>query len=235
MLGRGGSGRWGSKSDAEQDREYELDSGVFCGVWERDTLLAYGGWDERWSRNEDSELAARFLERGEALICVPSMAAEYSPRDSLAALWRQYLKNGEFRAMTARRHPDTLRRSNLLPPALVATAALAVAGPRRLKLVARAAAAAYGATIVAAGAKASAAAEQPGDAALVPVALAAMHLAFGTGFLRGSLCNGVPLAAIARVTGLGDRARPPARPAATVFAPSLADRSDVEVSPTDPE
>ena len=235
VLGRGASGRWGPKSDSEEEHEYELDSGVFCGVWERDTLLAYGGWDERWSRNEDSEMAARFFERGETLICVPAMAAEYSPRDSLPRCGVSTSGTGSFRAMTARRHPETLRRSNLLPAGLVVTVAVAVAGPRRLKTVARAAASAYAATVVAAGLRGSAAAEEPGDAALVPVALAAMHLAFGAGFLRGSLRNGVPVAAIARIAGLRDRARRAAPPAEPVFAPSLAERSDLQVSPADPE
>ena len=40
---------------------------MFGGVWRRQTLLDYGGWDERWDKNEDSELASRFLRRGERL------------------------------------------------------------------------------------------------------------------------------------------------------------------------
>ena len=69
-LGRGGSRKWGT-SDGAVTEEYELDSGVFAGVWERDTLLEYGGWDEGWPRNQDSEMAGRFLARGERLICLP--------------------------------------------------------------------------------------------------------------------------------------------------------------------
>jgi glycosyltransferase involved in cell wall biosynthesis len=220
VLGRGASGRWGSKSQPEAT-EYKLDSGVFCGVWARDTLIAYGGWDERWSRNEDSEMAGRFFEHGEVLICVPGMAAAYSPRDSLPALWRQYLKNGGFRALTARHHPDTLRRSNLLPPALALTCCATVAGPARLRRAARVALAGYASVAVALGARASTAAEAPVDAALVPVVMLTMHLAYGLGFLRGTIRHGAPVAALLSAAGfehMAERLRPPGEP---VFAPSL--------------
>ena len=90
-LGRGGSRKWVAQHGPGQ--EYELDSGVFAGVWERATLLEYGGWDEHWARNQDSEMAGRFLARGDQLILIPAMAAEYAPRDSLPSLARQYFSN----------------------------------------------------------------------------------------------------------------------------------------------
>ena len=43
-LGRGGSRKWG-RVDGQAAGEFELDSGVFAGVWARETLLEYGGWD----------------------------------------------------------------------------------------------------------------------------------------------------------------------------------------------
>ena len=131
-LGRGGSRKWASDRDS-QAREYDLDSGVFAGVWARETLLAYGGWDERWARNQDSEMAGRFLERGERLVCLPEMASEYTPRNSVGSLWRQYLDYGDYREWTAVRHPDTMRRSHLLAPGLVVTTAAALAGPRPVR------------------------------------------------------------------------------------------------------
>src|ERR1700729_3145033 len=73
-LGRGGSRKWASEPDAAEN-EYELDSGVFAGVWERSVLLAYGGWDEQWVCNQDSEMAGRFLAAGESLVCIPARAA----------------------------------------------------------------------------------------------------------------------------------------------------------------
>ena len=128
-IDRGASRKWGRGGERD-DSEFELDTGIFAGVWERGTLLDHGGWDERWPRNSDSGMAARFLARGERLICLPAMGGEYVPRDSLRGLWRQYLDYGEFRARTSRRHPQSMRASHLLAPAALLTGTVAVAGPR---------------------------------------------------------------------------------------------------------
>jgi succinoglycan biosynthesis protein ExoA len=221
-LGRGASRKWAS-APGESAPEYDLDSGVFAGVWERSTVLEYGGWDERWPRNQDSELAGRFLARGERLVCLPSLAAYYTPRDSLPGLWRQYLEYGRFRERTAVRHPDTMRRSHLLAPGVVVTLAAAVLAPRRLRWLARRGLAAYGTLLVVAGADSARQAEHPVDAALVPVVLATMHLAHGTGALREAARHGPPLAALASVLGLRSLAARLARGAEAVYAPSLGE------------
>jgi hypothetical protein len=43
------SSTWPNQPQARgsSDGEFELDAGVFAGVWARDALLAYRGWDER--------------------------------------------------------------------------------------------------------------------------------------------------------------------------------------------
>jgi glycosyltransferase involved in cell wall biosynthesis len=199
-LGRGASRRWSHGGDA--GGEYDLDTGVFCGIWRRDELLAQGGWDEGWPRNQDSELAARFLESHRRIVCLPEMAARYVPRDSILGLWRQYRAYGAYRAKTAVRHPISLRRSAVLPPLLVIDAALALAGPRRTRAVARVGMLAYAAVLL--SAMRDAARHGHGADPLVPVVLATMHAAHGVGFLEGSCRWGVPwraLRAIALGTG----------------------------------
>jgi succinoglycan biosynthesis protein ExoA len=219
-LGRGGSRKWGGRGVQPGD-EYELDAGVFGGVWERNTLLEYGGWDERSSPNEDSELAARFLARGERLICLRAMAADYFPRDSLRGLWRQYRRYGEYRTRTATRHPHTMRRSHLLCPALVLDAALAMGGPRRTRRLARIGLGLYSSILLADGVRALPRATPRSDALLVPVVMAVMHSAFGAGAWYGAARHGVPAAALASAVcldGLADSLAPAPEP---VFAPSL--------------
>ncbi len=219
-LGRGGSRKWGRK-DVQSDYEYELDSGVFAGVWARTTLFEYGGWDERWPRNSDSELAGRFLERGERLICIPAMAAEYVPRDSVPALWRQYRGYGEYRVKTATRHPQTLRRSHLLAPGIVLDAGLAICGPPRVRLAARCGLGFYAGVVIAAGIRSVSRAEKPTDPLLFPVVLWTMHFGHGVGMLLGVRRHGVPMAALASVAGLERVAHSLAPASETVFAPSL--------------
>lgn len=211
-LGRGGSRKWGQVG-AGAGAEYELDTGVFAGVWERSTLLEYGGWDERWPRNSDSEMAARFLARGERLICLPAMGAEYVPRDSLTGLWRQYFGYGEYRARTYRHHPHSMRASHLLAPAVVLAAAAAVTAPAPVRRFARAGQVTYLGTLVAAGVRARARARAPVDAALVPVVLAIMHVAHGLGQVWGWMRYGPPLRALAAVAGFPSPPPEPGPPA----------------------
>jgi hypothetical protein len=219
-LGRGGSRKWAAEST--DGHEYELDAGVFAGVWERSTVLEYGGWDERWLRNQDSEMAGRFQARGERLVCLPAMAAHYLPRDSLPLLWRQYLQYGVFRELTAVRHPQTMRLSHLMPPALVATVAGAVATPSApVRRLARGALAVYAAALATGGMQAARDANPRRDAALVPVVLAVMHLAHGTGAWLGAARHGAPLAGIASVLRRPRLAERLAPGPAEVFAPSL--------------
>jgi hypothetical protein len=149
------------------------------------------------------------------------MAAQYTPRDSIRALWRQYRRYGEYRAKTAHRHPHTLRRSHLLAPAVVVDAMFALVAPRPLKKAARLGLAGYAGSVISAGLRAVSRSQSPGDAALVPLVLATMHFGHGTGMLTGARRHGLPIAAIASVAGLTGRAiRPAARPQ-PVWAPSL--------------
>lgn len=219
-LGRGGSRKWGEQGGAGAG-EWELDSGVFDGVWQRTTLLEYGGWDERWPRNSDSEMAGRFLARGERLVCLGAMAAEYVPRDTLAGLWRQYLAYGEYRAKTAAIHPHTMRASHLLPPAVVLDALLAALGPRRVRSLARAGLGSYAAVLAYAGARSRARVQQPSDVLLVPGVLAIMHFAHGLGMLAGAARHGPPLAALAALAGADSLAQSLAPEPQPLYAPSL--------------
>jgi glycosyltransferase involved in cell wall biosynthesis len=217
-LGSGATRKW-QRSGAPA--EYELDSGVFCGVWSRQTLLDLGGWDERWLRNQDSELAARLLARGERLVCLTQMGARYAPRGSLKALWRQYRQYGEYRLRTAVAHPHTLRRSHLLAPGVVAAGATAVGAPAGLRRLARAGISVYGVAVAAQGLLAARRARRPLDAALVPAVLATMHLGHGTGFWVGLIRNGAPVAALLRIAGLARLTHRETAAPAPVHAPSL--------------
>ena len=186
------------------ETEFEVDTG-FTGMWRTETLEAYGGWDEGWPVNQDTELAARIRANGGRLLCVPGMEGLYIPRGSARALARQYWVYGQYRAKTAQRHPHSMRRSQLLAPGLAGTLVAAVAAPRPLRRLARAALGVYAACVVVT----SAAASKPGrrrDAILLPAVFGVIHLSWGFGFLVGSVRFGPPARAVARV--LTPRRRP---------------------------
>jgi succinoglycan biosynthesis protein ExoA len=192
-LGTGGAAFRRDSGD-----EFEVDSG-FTGMWRRETLERHGGWDEEWLNDQDFELAARIRKAGGRIVCVPSMAAGYIPRDSLRALAEQYHRYGFYRVKTSLRHPESLRRSHVLAPGLVITAAAAVAAPLPVRRAARGGLAAYAAAVL--GTTASALGSAPArDAAALPLVLATMHVAWGVGFLRGCARLGVPWRALRGLT-----------------------------------
>jgi hypothetical protein len=190
-----------------QIEEREVDTG-FAGVWHRSFFEIHGGWDEGWPINQDGELAGRARGAGAKIVCLPEMAARYVPRDALPELARQYARYGVYKAKTCRRHPAALRRSLLLPPALVATVTSA-ALPRRMGRFGRRAIALY-ATALAAEAVRMQRCAPARDAAALPLVWATMHLSWGAGFLAGSARFGPPMGAIAQAFG----ARRPGSPAA---------------------
>ncbi|MBV9310350.1 MAG: glycosyltransferase [Solirubrobacterales bacterium] len=217
-LGQGPTQRF-----ADDVTEAELDTGVFAGVWRRDTVLALGGWDERWSRNQDSEMAAHFLAAGERIVCLPQMGAEYVPRDRLDLLARQFFNYGYYRAATAHQHPASMRRAHVLLPALVATLLLSAGGPRGLRSLARLGTATYALVVLGQTGITLRDSRSPADDVLLPVVLTTMHVFWGLGFIWGAVKR-PPLAALANVFGatalaarLGRRAE-----SQSVYAPSLA-------------
>jgi succinoglycan biosynthesis protein ExoA len=187
------------------DEETETDAG-FTGLWRRETLARLRGWREDWVVNEDGELAARLLEAGGRIVCVPEMAARYVPRRSVAALMRQYWRYGQYRAKTCRHHPESMRRSHLLPPAVVLTLAAALV-PARAARPLRAAPGAYALVLAVEAVRISRNGGR--EAWWVPAVLASMHTSWGAGFLVGCVRFGPPLAAVAAAL------QPPARASRT--------------------
>jgi glycosyltransferase involved in cell wall biosynthesis len=194
-LGTGGSARLESSGP---ERERELDTGVFAGMCRREVVEAHGGWDDEWMVNQDSELAARILAGGGRIVSIPALASRYVPRDDLRSLARQYWRYGTYRAKTASRHPNSLEARQLFPLALAGAVAGSLVAPRPVRGLARAGVLAYAAALAANSARVAPEAGAR-DAAGVSVVLAIMHLAWGFGFVNGSVRFGPPVEAFARM------------------------------------
>jgi succinoglycan biosynthesis protein ExoA len=207
----GGDGRWsrrvamalntpmgvGGATFRKAGPEREVDTG-FTGILRRGTLEDLQGWDEGWPVNEDGELAARVRAAGGRIVCLPEMAATYSPRNSLSALARQYWRYGLYRAKTSRRHPTSMRRSHVLPPAFALITALAFL-PGPYGWLPRAGIALWLAAAVMIAGREASRGRPPVDSALLPAIFAVMHLAWGAGFLVGCARFGSPLGALAHL------------------------------------
>ena len=181
-LATGGSNRWQRDVAEHRGREVELGTGVFTGVWRRGTLVQAGGWDEGWPVNQDSEMASRLLRQGARIVSLPALGADYTPRNSLRALARQYRRYGMYRAKTTLRHPWTIRPPHVILPGVVAAAAAAVVAPGRVRRAGRVVVGVYGARVAVESARAT---TNVPEALALSLVFATMHVSWGEGFLEG--------------------------------------------------
>ena len=169
---------------------------VYLGIYHREAIERAGGWDEGMLRAEDWDLNYRIRAGGGRIWFTPDLRVTYRPRASVRTLAAQYFHYGRWRRVIVREHPETANFRYLAPPA---AAALVTVG--LITGIAGLAAIAAGAPIAAqwltaglaipvvylAGVTAVAAALARGVPAKVrariPLVLAAMHMAWGAGFL----------------------------------------------------
>ena len=154
------------------------------------------GWDEESLVNEDAELAARIRAAGERIVCVPAMAARYVPRNSLAVTRP---------AVLALRHlPRPHQRASSREPAPIESTApgtrtganRGAVGPTTARSARPRGARRLRGRDRGRERRGRAACPAIGDAARLPLVFVVMHLAWGFGFLAGSLRFGPPHRAV---------------------------------------
>lgn len=146
---------------------------VYLGAARVDVLRRVGGYDESFITNEDGELLHRLGTDG-GVWFDPAIRSTYRPRDSFFGLMRQYFLYGTGRAATVAKYPASLRLRQLAAPLLV----LGLLSPFRRKV-----ALAY--LSVVALAVGTEMRSDPAAGAGLALALPAMHLSWGAGFLVG--------------------------------------------------
>jgi hypothetical protein len=104
--------------------EGEVDT-VYLGCWPRATFERFGGFDEVLVRNQDDEHNLRIVLGGGRIWQSPAIRSVYSPRDSLAALWRQWLQYGYWKPFVMKKHGQAAAWRHRVPGLFVAVLALA--------------------------------------------------------------------------------------------------------------
>jgi len=104
--------------------EGEVDT-VYLGCWPRATFERFGGFDETLVRNQDDEHNLRIVLGGGRIWQSPAIRSVYSPRDSLAALWRQWLQYGYWKPFVMKKHGQAAAWRHRVPGLFVAALALA--------------------------------------------------------------------------------------------------------------
>lgn len=154
-------------------------------AFRRQLFRELGGYDETFIANEDAEFDARIRAAGGRIWFEAGPEITYFPRATPAALARQYWRYGYGRARTFRKHGERLQPRQMLPPVIL----VAVLGGLLLAPLTPWALLIPGAYLLLGLAVGALLAWQLSDLAALaaPVALAAMHLSWGAGFLRGLL------------------------------------------------
>ncbi len=94
---------------------------VYLGAFWRKTFDRIGLYDPAVHINEDYELNYRLRQAGGRILLSPTIQSTYVPRASLPALWRQYFIYGRQKVRTLRKHPESLRWRQAVPPLFVLT------------------------------------------------------------------------------------------------------------------
>jgi hypothetical protein len=162
------------------------------GAFRRGLLDQIKGFDETLLTNEDYEFNVRIRRSGGVVWLDPQIVSAYFARDSLRGLWAQYWRYGFWKCRMLLRYPSTIRWRQALPPLFVlgmlgmAVGALFwMPALRALVLFT----CLYLLAILGAGVGMGARAR---DGLLIlgsTLALAMMHLAWGSGFLWGLLTS----------------------------------------------
>ncbi len=156
------------------------------GAFKRSLIERVGKFDESLLTNEDYEFNVRIRQAGGVVWFDPQIRSSYYARSTLVELLRQYWRYGYWKGRMLRRYSETIRWRQFLPPAFVfSLLALAVAGlwlpaARRLLLTEMAI---YLFVLLLAGLVEAWRRRNPALIIGLPLAIASMHLAWGSALL----------------------------------------------------
>jgi glycosyltransferase involved in cell wall biosynthesis len=169
----------------------EVDTVPF-GSFRRVLVEQIGFFDESLLTNEDYEFNARVRKSGGKIWLDPSIRSVYFARSTLLELIRQYWRYGYWKWRMLRRYPDTLRWRQALPPLFVLSIAILAFlsiffSFARLLLASELLI--YFFIMILAGLHSAKQQRKPFLVLGLPLAIAAMHLSWGSGFLWSILSS----------------------------------------------
>lgn len=157
------------------------------GCYPREVFRRLGGFDEELVRNQDDEFNYRLVRAGGRILLLPDAVSYYYARECPRLLARMLYQYGYFKPLVARKVGRVTTLRQLIPPAFVLAVVLGGLLAPLYPLVAAtwgALWAVYGTALLIAGARVV-----PRQGLRTAAALTALfpvvHLAYGSGFLRG--------------------------------------------------
>ena len=163
----------------------EVDTVPF-GSFRREVLDRIGWFDESLLSNEDYELNARLRKQGGRVYLDPAIKSGYFARATLGALSRQYFRYGYWKWRMLRRYPDTLRWRQALPPGFVLSLLVFALGGLFVpffRIFLAVEILVYTLALLIAAALTAARKKDLSLLFGLPMAIATMHVSWGSGFL----------------------------------------------------
>lgn len=178
----------GGARSHQPDYEGYVDT-VIYGCWRKDVFRRIGYFDEDLVRNQDDEFNLRLTRSGGKIYQSPRIRSWYHVRGSLAAVFRQYMQYGYWKALVIRKHRMPASFRHVVPGSFVASLCLLTAiglfwspalwGGIGLGLFYCVAALMLSLFV--------AARTQWALLPVLPIVVGCFHLGYGYGFLRGVL------------------------------------------------
>ena len=110
----------------DPDYKGEVDT-IYLGCWHRSIFARVGLFDPDLVRNQDDEFNFRLRRMGGRVWQSPLIRSSYAPRDSVTALFRQYLQYGFWKVVVIRKHRALASWRHLVPVLFVSWIPLALA------------------------------------------------------------------------------------------------------------
>ena len=157
----------------------EVDT-VYLGAFRKESLLAVGGFDERFTRAQDWELNHRLRNAGGKIYFDPRLVVTYRPRSTVLALAKQYFNYGRWRRVVSRTHQGTINYRYLAPPIAVLGSSLSILMSLFFSTIFIVPLAIYLSFILLASFRI---ARSIGEIICMPLILLTMHISWGIGFI----------------------------------------------------
>lgn len=158
---------------------------VFGGCWRRELFATIGGFNERLHRSQDIEFNLRIRRAGGIILLDPSIVCDYYARARLGPFLRHNFSNGRWAILPfALSDQIAVRARHLIPLTFVTSLAISPFLPFPWSI---AAPAAYATANLIASGRLAWSNRKPAYLASMPLAFAALHLAYGLGSVCGVL------------------------------------------------
>lgn len=176
---------------------------VTYGCWRREVFERIGMFDEALARNQDDEFNLRLVRAGGKIWQSPFIVSWYTPRSTISSLFHQYFQYGFWKVFVIRKHRMPGSWRHLVPAMFVLTMAVlpliaavsALVGPETLSVALTMCWIALLLTYVSANLVASVITANSNHnwrmLPLLPVAYAAFHFSYGSGFLMALIQSSI--------------------------------------------